>query len=260
MLDDFALDKDGLTKAHRDAIDSLAFSISLHVGMLARGKARIEIVGHADTTGKEPHNLDVGQKRADNVRQALNVALTPREAGKPLDLDWSVRSAGEGELLIPTKDNTREPRNRAVEVRVTIESLPAPQPASPPVDLNIHRDPTGGAGAGPRRPQDDSERRREEIQRKLDEYDRTHPKRDKSVQDVVVGAVMDNVVDPILKKLPLSKKLRDKAHDAIRDGIESGTEKACDAAIDGAGITGQEATALKAACKAAIKAKPGEKK
>jgi len=71
---------------------------------------------------------------------------------------------------------------------------------------------------------------------------------------------MEAVIDPILKKLPVSKELRDKARDAIKGGIESGTEKVCEAAIDRMGATGPEADALKAACKAAIKSKPGEKK
>ena len=259
VLDDFAVDKDMLTKTHHDAIDQLAFSISLHVGMLARGKARIEIVGHADTTGKEGHNEEVGQNRADRVREALEKALTPQVGGKPLTLDWSVRSAGEAELLVPTKDNTLEPRNRAVEVRVTIESLPAPQPAAPAPDLTLHKLPDSGPIV-PRRETDDWWKRAEEAQRKIDEYDRKHPKRDKSAQDFVVDAVMDAVVDPILKKLPISKGLRDKARDAIKGGIESGTEKVCEAAIDATGATGPEADALKAACKAAIKSKPGDKK
>ena len=261
VLDDFALDKDTLTKAHHDAIDGLAFSISLHVGMLARGKARIEIVGHADTTGKEGHNQDVGQNRADRVREALEKALTPKSEDKPMNLDWSVRSAGEAELLIPTKDETLEPRNRAVEVRVTIESLPAPQPAPPVPNLNLPKYPVPDPGPpGPRQSGDEWWKRAEEAQRKIEQYDRTHPKRDKSAQDVVVDVVMETVVDPILKKLPLSKEHRDKAREAIKGGIESGTEKACEAAIDASGATGPEAAALKAACKAAIKAKPGDKK
>ena len=259
VLDGFAVDKDTLTQAHRDAIDGLAFSISLHVGMLARGKARIEIVGHADTTGKEGHNEVVGQNRADRVREALAKAITPRSGEKPPTLDWSVRSAGESELLIPTKDNTLEPRNRAVEVRVTIESMPAPQPAPAVPDLTLRKLPDPGPMV-PRQPTDDWWKRAEEAQRKIDEYDRKHPKRDKSAQDFVVDAVMEAVIDPILKKLPVSKELRDKARDAIKGGIESGTEKVCEAAIDRTGATGPEADALKAACKAAIKSKPGEKK
>lgn len=258
VLDNFALDRDTLTKSHQDSIDSLAFSTSLHVGMLARGKARIEIVGHADTTGPDPHNMDLGQQRADRVREALARALTPKEGGNAMDLDWSVRSAGEHELLIPTKDNTLEPRNRAVEVRVTIESQPAPAEAPKAPDLNLHHDPIPPAGPlGPRRQDDDLWKRMDETQKKIDQYDRAHPRKNQSAQDVVVNTVMDQIVDPILKKLPLSKSLRDKARDGIKSGIEAGTEKVCDAAIDGAGITGQEATALKAACKSAIKAKPG---
>jgi outer membrane protein OmpA-like peptidoglycan-associated protein len=124
VLDNFALDKDTLTAQHLKDIDETAFSIGLGTGMLRRGKAKIEIVGHADTTGKDPHNDELGQKRADRVKETLEKKLQPAEGGKPLTLEWSARSAGEKELLIPTADNTLEPRNRAVEIRVTIEFMP----------------------------------------------------------------------------------------------------------------------------------------
>jgi hypothetical protein len=62
-------------------------------------------------------------------------------------------------------------------------------------------------------------------------------------------------LEPVIRKLP--KSLRQKARDAIRSGIEAGTEKACEAAIDSSGVTGDEAQALKAACRAALKTKPG---
>jgi hypothetical protein len=42
-----------------------------------------------------------------------------------------------------------------------------------------------------------------------------------------------------------------------RKGLEKGTEAACEAAIDATGLTGNEADALKAACKGAMKTKPG---
>jgi outer membrane protein OmpA-like peptidoglycan-associated protein len=263
VLDRFALDKDTLTADHRKTIDELAFSISLHVGMLARGKARIEIVGHADTTGKDEHNDKLGQDRADRVKEALEKKLAPGEDQKPPTLDWSVRSAGEQELLIPTPDKTLEPRNRAVEVRVTIESMPAPTPpaAAPTLDPRKYDFPdiTKPPPSGPGSPQEDIWKKMEENQRKIEEYDRKHPRKPKSLQDVVVEGVMDTVVDPILKKVPLSKSKKDWLRGKIRGGIEAGTEKACEAAIDAAGVAGEEANALKAACKAAIQAKEGGK-
>ena len=71
----------------------------------------VTIVGHTDTTGAPAANFELGQKRANSVRNLLI------EAG----LDASsieVTSHGEADPLIPTADDTFEPRNRRVEVSV----------------------------------------------------------------------------------------------------------------------------------------------
>jgi outer membrane protein OmpA-like peptidoglycan-associated protein len=264
ILDKFALDKDTLTKRHDEQIAEIAFHISLHTGMLARGKATIEIVGHADTTGKDPHNEELGQKRADRVREALEKKLAPREGDKPLTLAWSVRSAGEKELLIPTPDETLEPRNRAVEVRVTIESLPAPAPkppAGPVLDPSkVLKDPPE-APRGPRRPpeQDDWWKKAEENQRKIDEYDRKHPEKKQSLQDVISGG-LTKAVDPLIKKLPISSDKKKWLREKLKDAVEAGSEKLIDMAVDASGATGPEGDALKAAAKAALKEKGESKK
>jgi outer membrane protein OmpA-like peptidoglycan-associated protein len=261
VLDNFALDKDTLTAQHLKDIDSTAFSIGLGTGMLRRGKAKIEIVGHADTTGKDPHNEELGQKRADRVKAALEKKLQAREGEKPLVLEWSVRSAGEKELLIPTKDNTLEPRNRAVEIRVTIEMMPEekkPEPL-PGIDPHKYPFPWPEPSPTPRRPEEDLWKKMEDQRKRIEELDKKLQRKPKSAQDVVVDAVMENVIDPILKELPLSKEKKKWLREKIRDGVEAGTEKGCEAAVDASGATGDEAEALKAACKAAIKEK-GEKK
>ena len=261
VLDKFALDKDTLTAGHLKDIDSTAFSIGLHTGMLRRGKARIEIVGHADTTGKDPHNEELGQKRADRVKEALEKKLQPRAGEKPLVLEWSVRSAGEKEMLIPTPDNTLEPRNRAVEIRVTIEIMPEEKKPEPLPGIDPHKNPFPWPEPSPtpRRPEEDLWKKMEENQRRIEEYDKKHPRKPKSAQDVIVDGVMEKIVDPVLKKVPLSKEKKKWLREKIRGGIEAGTEKGCDAAVDSSGATGDEAEALKAACKAALKEK-GEKK
>lgn len=71
----------------------------------------ILVVGHTDTTGTSASNYELGLRRARMVRGLL------LEGG--LDASFvEVASHGESDLLIPTADNTLEPRNRRVEITV----------------------------------------------------------------------------------------------------------------------------------------------
>lgn len=257
-LDSFALDSAALTETHTKDIDALAFSIALHAGMLANPRVTIAISGHTDTSGPDKHNLGLGQDRADAVKGALDKALAGQKLKAGTIAGETSTSFGETKLRIPTKDGVKEPRNRRVEIEVTIEAL-LPPPPTPKIDLTVPPDIVDRPPPGPRRDPKDEDlwKKMEENQRKSDEYDRTHPKESRSSLDKLIDGVIDGL-GPILNKLP--KSLRDLAKKGIRSGIEAGSEKACEAAIDGAGVTGAEAEALKSACKAAIKTKPGELK
>jgi outer membrane protein OmpA-like peptidoglycan-associated protein len=71
----------------------------------------LSVVGHTDTTGTAQANIELGRNRAAMIRDRLVAA----------GLDGSVISAvshGEADLLVPTPDETPEPRNRRVEVSV----------------------------------------------------------------------------------------------------------------------------------------------
>ena len=76
-----------------------------------RSGAEVQITGHTDTVGAEYDNDTLSLKRAREIREALIAqGLNPtisRAVGR-----------GEREPLIPTPDNTPEPRNRRVEVIV----------------------------------------------------------------------------------------------------------------------------------------------
>ena len=68
-------------------------------------------VGHTDTTGNAATNYDLGLRRAALVRNLLVAAgLDPSLIG--------VTSHGEADLLVQTPDETRESRNRRVEIEV----------------------------------------------------------------------------------------------------------------------------------------------
>lgn len=71
----------------------------------------VSVTGHTDTVGRPESNERLGLDRAESIRvELVRVGLDP-------DL-IEVRSHGETELLVPTPDNTDEPRNRRVEVKV----------------------------------------------------------------------------------------------------------------------------------------------
>ena len=72
----------------------------------------ISVIGHTDTAGDDEANEKLGLQRATAIA-ALISSGTKIEAGK-----ISVESHGEKNLLVPTPDNTNEPRNRRVEVTV----------------------------------------------------------------------------------------------------------------------------------------------
>lgn len=76
-----------------------------------RPAADISVIGHSDTVGKADLNEALALKRA----QAIAAQLV-EQGVKPLAM--LVESHGERNLLVPTADETPEPRNRRVEISV----------------------------------------------------------------------------------------------------------------------------------------------
>lgn len=76
-----------------------------------RPGAEVQVTGHTDTVGNEADNDVLSHERASVVRELLI------DRGLAAD---DVISVGRGEraLLVPTEDETQEPRNRRVEVTV----------------------------------------------------------------------------------------------------------------------------------------------
>lgn len=71
----------------------------------------LSVVGHTDTAGAAAANETLAQSRADFVARLLKPAAAS-------GLQIEVTSHGERNLLVPTPDDTPEPRNRRVEVTV----------------------------------------------------------------------------------------------------------------------------------------------
>jgi outer membrane protein OmpA-like peptidoglycan-associated protein len=69
------------------------------------------VIGHTDTVGDSRDNEQLSLARAKSIASLLKEAK--------LDADKIVvESHGEKNLLVPTPDNTDEPRNRRVEITV----------------------------------------------------------------------------------------------------------------------------------------------
>jgi OOP family OmpA-OmpF porin len=99
----FDWDSANLTAAARDTITTAVNAIR------AGGNARIEVVGHTDTSGTPQYNQRLGQQRADAVRAEMTRQGVAANA-------ITTRSAGETQLRVPTADNVREAQNRRAEI------------------------------------------------------------------------------------------------------------------------------------------------
>jgi len=101
----FMLGKDELTP------ESRAEAENIYRSFIERQAPEIFIVGHTDTLGSKKHNLKLSLKRAEKVRQSLIQLGVPAES-------IHLTGKGEEELLIQTPDNTKQPKNRRVDINV----------------------------------------------------------------------------------------------------------------------------------------------
>lgn len=101
----FLLDKDELTPESKIQAQQVFDEIT------GRQIAEIQIVGHTDTVASIAYNEKLSERRAQKVRQALIELGVSDEIIKTSGM-------GESELLVETADNTPEPKNRRVEIKV----------------------------------------------------------------------------------------------------------------------------------------------
>jgi len=77
----------------------------------------VDIIGHTDTTGEEDENFDISFEEANNVKSILQEEILQSLTCKK-DITLVVKGYGEKDLLIPTADNTKEKKNRFVEIYI----------------------------------------------------------------------------------------------------------------------------------------------
>ncbi len=92
-----------LTKESREKLPEILKMIK------KREPCVISVIGHTDTKGSKEANEKLGLKRAEYVK---NWILSTKVKIDNIE----VKSYGESDLLVPTKDNVSEPRNRRVEI------------------------------------------------------------------------------------------------------------------------------------------------
>jgi OmpA family len=118
----FAWDQATLTEADRQTI-SQAVEEYRRTGAL-----QITATGHTDTSGSAAYNLELSVRRAEAVANELI-----RQGVPPAEI--TTVGQGEEDLLVPTEDGVREPRNRRVEIVVPQPPSPAPEAeAAPPLE------------------------------------------------------------------------------------------------------------------------------
>ncbi len=241
VLDRFGRDSATLTKKQNAAIEQLAFSIWSNLSLSGDATATVAISGHTDTTGTEKHNSGLSGERAASAKAALEAALK-KQGVDSAKASIATSSHGESRLRVPTADEVDEPRNRRVEIEVTIEVKPppaSPEPATGP------RTPLPGTPGGPKiwevlPPMEGPEGPRPPI----------GPRVPKSEGEWLEEALKR---DPLLKTLP--KWARDKAIGALKDA----DEKAADAIIDAIPFDDEYKKAAKAAMKALLQTLKGRK-
>jgi outer membrane protein OmpA-like peptidoglycan-associated protein len=101
----FRLESNELTDESRALLPGVLKAVATHPA------PDVAVVGHTDTSGVPATNYALGLERAATVRTLL--------AGVGVEASLiEVSSHGESDPVVPTPDNTLEPRNRRVEISV----------------------------------------------------------------------------------------------------------------------------------------------
>jgi outer membrane protein OmpA-like peptidoglycan-associated protein len=101
----FRFESDELTDESKALIPNILAAVKKHVVQ------DVVVIGHTDTMGTQQANYALGLKRAMVVR---NFLVDAGLEGSTID----VTSVGELDLLVKTRDETPEPRNRRVDIAV----------------------------------------------------------------------------------------------------------------------------------------------
>ena len=99
----FAFDRADVTAEGSAIIREAAKSV------MSGNLTRIAVTGHTDTVGGDAYNQRLSERRARSVEDALIADGVPRDT-------IAARGVGKTDLMVPTANGVREPKNRRVEI------------------------------------------------------------------------------------------------------------------------------------------------
>lgn len=115
ILDRFQFDRPGVQPHHRPIIEEIARIIVAGAGS-PRAVHTVRLVGHADSSGSDAYNLNLGQQRALDVQRQLVAAIDRLRPGHSRRVSSVVQSLGEGHPIANNNTPEGRARNRRVEV------------------------------------------------------------------------------------------------------------------------------------------------
>ncbi|WP_353064436.1 DUF4157 domain-containing protein [Tunturibacter psychrotolerans] len=236
-VDGFEIDRCALSGEQSKKLD--AFVIRLQSTLTSAPDTFVTIVGFADAPGTETHNLTIGQKRAETVRDYLV------NKGIPAN-QLHASSLGESSPSVPSKGY--EAKNRRVEIDVMARTFfkpssvltpPAPVQAPPapaprPIDLKYHpKAQTPG----------------EELEERLRQADRAvreAQEEEKAHAGMSVADLAGRVLRKAAKKLGMPKWIQDEAESLGKDLPTKGAQAVVDQIGDNSNLDANTRNALKA--------------
>jgi hypothetical protein len=246
-LDSFELGKAELTPTHHKQIADLAAPLKRLLAEPPGG--RVQAIGHTDKVGSDEKNVQLGQDRADAVRDELT-----KQGVDAAD----VRTGSLGES-VPVVDTPKpEPRNRRVEVYFSPNSgpkypsvlsgglkRPEPLPSTTPPKVPGF---DTGIDYCKLLPQDcDPNRISPDIYKPIPG---ASPRKLPSVTHAVWDPI-DKALERGLRKLGIDDTWNRRLRDAARAGAEKGVSEILDKTLDAARLTGDTRKAVDAALRSA---------
>src|SRR5436190_6599135 len=143
VLDRFDFDQSTVKPTHWPSTLSVARTILAREGTSSPIRS-VRLVGHADRTGTESYNQQLGQRRADAVQRYLRDTLNRMRPGSGARITFSTESRGERQPVTGSPDLSRR-----VEIFLpALASTPPPPPPPPPAPRPVVCPPTSCTPAG----------------------------------------------------------------------------------------------------------------
>ena len=242
-LDQFNWNQSSLTPRHLPVVRQLAE----HVRASWRSMQPIgfiRLIGHTDDTGPEKYNVELGNRRAEAAKAALETILRDDIISGRIRIAILVEpSPGESAPVAGNRTAAGRALNRRVEVFVAPAPAPTPSLTS---DRPI------------RLPSPEEAARRafheETIEERINRILRTLPPPPLTRRSFsqMFWQKVDDALDSQMNRIGVPNRIRDKIREGAHAAITRGAEAIFDQVLDAANITGSIRDALKSTVRAAL--------